>query len=187
MRRQLLLGTVAGIFGLLFSTAWVELGDYFPSASYTPNHGKKWGEVVRSGARYLHVDTNQVWWDPDRVYYLRISGYDSRIVFHIFQQNSNCGVRMNFTGYWWSDLPGTWMDLAKWADCVAGTTGPNNEMRIGIPRSNIEAYQDYDFGGEWVDQGGGSLSGEADYDTYHGAKKYWMTKFFFEGNDSLHN
>jgi hypothetical protein len=177
---MLLIGIVAPAF------AWTNLGDYWPTQSYTPNHGNKWGQIVRSGNRYLDVDTDGVYWDNNRTNWVKNNGNDPAIVFHIFQQNTNCGQQFNFTGYWWSDAPGVYKQQ-KWADCTWWTSGPNNELRIYTPRNNIVAWVSYDFGGEFVDQGGGSLNGEANYDTYYGSNKQWMAKWYFEGNDNLHN
>jgi len=166
--------------------AWTNLGDYYPGQAYQPNHGTKWGQIVRSGSRYLDVDTDSVYWDGGRTSYVQNNGNDPAIVFHIFKQNSNCGQRFGFTGYWWTSTPGAYVQ-SKWADCVVWTSGPNNEVRIYVPRFNISANTNYDFGAEFTDQGGGGLNGESNYDTYYGGNKGNMGKWYFESNDSLHN
>ena len=189
-RRYFLGATLAAVF--LFLTvgavfAWVDTGPFCCNPNYwDPNTGDKWAQfAVVPGSRYLHADASPVSWDSGRTAQIQADLYDPMAVFHIFQQNTNCGQQFNFTGYWWSNIAGTFNNY-KWAFCAGQpTTGPNNELRIVYPRLNIVANTAYDVGGEFVDQGGGALSGETNYDTYYITAKDNHGKWCFDGNNNI--
>lgn len=173
----LLLATAVSVF------AWTDTGSFCCNGNWwDPNTGDKWGQFA--GSRYLDADGSPISWDSYRTGQIQGGSYDPATVFHIFKQNSNCGQSFNFTGYWWSNISGTYKDQ-KWADCSYFTSGPNNELRIFYPRSNISAYTQYDVGGEFQDQGGGSLSGETNYDTYYGGNKDNHGKWCFDGSNNI--
>ena len=145
-----------------------------------------WANIYRSGSRYLDADAELVSWDSGRVSQIQSQGTDPATVVHIFKQNSGgCGQSFNFTGYWWSNIAGAYGAM-KWADCVPWTTGPNNELRMYYPRANMVGGQSYQVGGEFTDQGGGSLNGEVTYDTYYGSSKDYHSKWCFNGSDSVY-
>jgi hypothetical protein len=185
------LAAICLLSGQLPALAWTFLGE-FPSSRlnqyYTPNHGNRWAQIVWDGNdRYIHVDANELWWTSSRVHQMRMATVNPHIVFHLFHQDTNCQLRFDFTGFWWSDSDNPW--VRSKADTCPGNTADDsyhNEVRIGFHRGTLEPLTDYEVGAEFQDRSSNPPdNGEANYDTYFGGAKRWMGKFYFESDDTL--
>jgi len=108
----------SNVFGVVtVASAWTYFGQFTNNSNWwDPNGGEKWGQFYITSDRRLHADTSNVWWDSSRANQIKNGGIDPATVFHIFKKNGNCDQKFSFTGYWWSNIAGTY-NPEKWADC----------------------------------------------------------------------
>lgn len=170
--------------------AWTNLGTINGHQYWSPNSLVKWAQFTNaSGNRYLQVDAENMAYSSGNITQLHNAGPYPALVFHAFQQNSNCYVALNTTGNWWTNLPYSSFEQ-KSANCAGQNYSGNNEGRIWINSWNLNSSNIYFAGIEYRDMSPNN-SGEVVYDGY--GQYYWtgqrdyMGKFYFESNNSLHN
>lgn len=169
------------------SAAWQYFFTYFGGNAWSPIQGEAWGQMIRTGTRYLQAETYSVRWNWDRINWLRARPDDPQSVFHIFEQNSGgCASTFSFNQYWWTNVPNAYK-YEKNANCVPTPWGPLNEVRFYYPRWSILSYPDaaYYYGGEF-ETGYMSEYGETNYDTYYAGSKEWHGKWCFRNDDSMY-
>lgn len=139
---------------------WVRVGGWnrpdfvVPYQANTADSGR-WANIFfRDGApgqrRLQWTDLYQFYWDSGQISQFQSQNQDPAIVFHHFQQDTNCaGIQpWNFNNYWW--IGGGPIDVSgqiKWADCNPFTSSSyNNELRGYFNRSQLIPGNWYEMG-----------------------------------------
>lgn len=162
-------------------------------ADTSPDAGR-WANIFfRDGPpgqrRLQWTDLYQFYWDSSQIEYFRSQNQDPAIVFHHFQQDTNCAGTQpwNFNNYWWiGGGPINVSGQVKWADCNFLTSSShNNELRGYFPRWELIPGRWYEVGAEFIDYptqtlgNWGSGPGQVTFDTYFGSTKAFMGKNCF--------